>query len=218
VRRPSRKPNGKLDAHPDAAGTIKFYRANEKPYGALSNLYRRPVEFEGITYPTSEHAYQAGKALKPAVRDWIQAAPTPALAAMAAHGLYTWDIVVGIASGRGGSIIDHLREALDPTLWPKIRLGLYNGGWIGRIGETPAKADTLSEFLIHAKRIVTSLQSYGVPISLIRATPPFQLSIRFHSGVSTENMWFVIVDAFKQSGLETGTIVRSIRSMFCHVT
>ena len=72
---------------------IRFYRANEKPYGVLSNLYRREVEFEGRFYPTSEHAYQAGKASKPAVRDWILSAPSPALAAMAAHGLYTWDIV-----------------------------------------------------------------------------------------------------------------------------
>lgn len=76
-----------------ALGEIRFYRANEKPYGALSNLYRREVEFEGRVYPTSEHAYQAGKASKPAVRDWILSAPSPSLAAMAAHGLYTWDIV-----------------------------------------------------------------------------------------------------------------------------
>ncbi|NNM63717.1 MAG: NADAR family protein [Burkholderiales bacterium] len=72
---------------------IRFYRANEKPYGAFSNLYKRPIEFEGATYPTSEHAYQAGKAVKAAVRQWILSAPTPALAAMAAHGLYVWDIV-----------------------------------------------------------------------------------------------------------------------------
>lgn len=72
---------------------IRFYRANEKPYGAFSNLYKRPVEFEGVMYPTSEHAYQAGKAAKPAVRQWILSAPTPALAAMAAHGLYVWDVV-----------------------------------------------------------------------------------------------------------------------------
>jgi ribA/ribD-fused uncharacterized protein len=75
------------------AQEIRFYRANEKPYGAFSNLYKRPVEFEGTSYPTSEHAYQAGKALKPAVRQWILSAPTPALAAMAAHGLYVWDVV-----------------------------------------------------------------------------------------------------------------------------
>lgn len=76
-----------------AAPEIRFYRANEKPYGAFSNLFQRPIEFEGTTYPTSEHAYQAGKARKQAVRDWILSAPTPALAAMAAHGLYVWDVV-----------------------------------------------------------------------------------------------------------------------------
>lgn len=72
---------------------ISFYRANEKPYGVFSNLYRCEVEFEGRKYPTSEHAYQAGKASKDAVREWILAAPTPSLAAMAAHGLYVWDVV-----------------------------------------------------------------------------------------------------------------------------
>lgn len=72
---------------------IRFYRANEKPYGPFSNLFRRPVQFEGVVFPTSEHAYQAGKARKPTVRDWILSAPTPSLAAMAAHGLYVWDVV-----------------------------------------------------------------------------------------------------------------------------
>lgn len=72
---------------------IRFYRANEKPYGVFSNLYRRPIVFEGREFATAEHAYQAGKARKLDVREWILSAPTPSLVAMAAHGLYTWDIV-----------------------------------------------------------------------------------------------------------------------------
>src|SRR5258708_5030411 len=71
---------------------IRFYRADETPYGAFSNLYRREIEFEGTLYATSEHAYQAGKPRKENVRAWLLAAPTPALLAMAAHGLYWWDI------------------------------------------------------------------------------------------------------------------------------
>lgn len=74
---------------------IRFYRANEKPFGAFSNLYRRQIDFEGETFPTSEHAYQAGKARKPQVREWILSAPSPSLVAMAAHGLYYWDISPG---------------------------------------------------------------------------------------------------------------------------
>src|SRR6266850_3620262 len=72
---------------------VRFYRASEKPYGAFSNLYRREVIVDGQTYATAEHAYQAAKARRPEVRDWILAAPSPALLAMAAHGLYQWDIV-----------------------------------------------------------------------------------------------------------------------------
>lgn len=74
---------------------IHFYRANEKPYGVFSNLFRRPIEFQGRIYPTAEHAYQAGKPRKDAVREWLLAAPSPSLLAMAAHGLYQWDIQPG---------------------------------------------------------------------------------------------------------------------------
>ena len=94
----ARKKKPEAGIPPAPTEEIKFYRANEKPYGAFSNLYKRPIEFEGKTYPTAEHAYQAGKAAKPAVRDWILSAPTPALAAMAAHGLYIWDVVPDWAS------------------------------------------------------------------------------------------------------------------------
>jgi ribA/ribD-fused uncharacterized protein len=71
---------------------IKFYRANEKPYGVFSNLFRREIVFEDTTFATAEHAYQAGKARRPEVRAWLMAAPSPALLAMAAHGLYQWDV------------------------------------------------------------------------------------------------------------------------------
>src|SRR3546814_14978604 len=80
------------------ADEIRFYRSSEKPYGAFSNLYRREIEFEGEMFATSEHAYQAGKPRKQAVRDWLMNAPSPALLAMAAHGLYYWDVAPGWSS------------------------------------------------------------------------------------------------------------------------
>ena len=88
---------------------IRFYRANERPYGALSNLYRRPIEFEDRMYPTSEHAYQAGKARRPEVREWLLAAPTPALLAMAAHGLYYWDVAPGWSKNKFDRMLRVLR-------------------------------------------------------------------------------------------------------------
>ncbi|MBX5012221.1 NADAR family protein [Rhizobium lentis] len=87
---------------------IRFYRASEKPYGAFSNLYRRNIVFEGEVFVTSEHAYQAGKARKPAVRKWLMDAPSPALLAMAAHGLYYWDVVPGWSTTK----FDRMRAVL----------------------------------------------------------------------------------------------------------
>lgn len=91
---------------------IRFYRASEKPYGAFSNLYRRSISYDGYVYPTSEHAYQAGKARKAEVRDWLMAAPSPALLAMAAHGLYQWDIAPNWSKIK----FDRMRE----VLWAKF--------------------------------------------------------------------------------------------------
>jgi ribA/ribD-fused uncharacterized protein len=79
---------------------IRFYRASDAPFGCFSNLYRRPVDFEGVSYPTAEHAYQAGKPRKKEVREWLMAAPSPALLAMAAHGLYYWDIAPGWSTSK----------------------------------------------------------------------------------------------------------------------
>jgi ribA/ribD-fused uncharacterized protein len=112
--RRSTKKSDLLDAPtPTAVAEIRFYRANEKPYGAFSNLFRRPVTFEGVVFPTSEHAYQAGKARKPAVRDWILSAPTPALAAMAAHGLYVWDVAPDWAQTKFDRMRGVLRAKFD---------------------------------------------------------------------------------------------------------
>ena len=87
---------------------IHFYRANEKPYGAFSNLHRRSMVFEGEVFATSEHAYQAGKPRKPAVKKWLMEAPSPALLAMAAHGLYYWDIAPGWSKNK----FDRMRAVL----------------------------------------------------------------------------------------------------------
>lgn len=95
------------------ANEIRFYRASEKPYGAFSNLYRREVVFEGEVFATSEHAYQAGKPRKKAVRDWLMAAPSPSLLAMAAHGLYYWDVAPGWSTTKFDRMRDILRAKFE---------------------------------------------------------------------------------------------------------
>jgi ribA/ribD-fused uncharacterized protein len=56
-------------------------------YRFLSNFWPATVEYEGIVYPTAEHAYQATKTLDMAERRRIAALPTPAQAKRAGEAL-----------------------------------------------------------------------------------------------------------------------------------
>ena len=74
---------------------IRFYRANERPFGVFSNLYRRDVVIDGVCFRCVEDAYQSRKPRRQNVRAWLLAAPTPALVAVTAHALLHWDIAPG---------------------------------------------------------------------------------------------------------------------------
>jgi len=67
------------------SSVIEFYRANENPFGAFSNLFRRSIRVRGEEFPTVEHAYQSLKPRDRRVRDWLMSAPSPSLVALAAH-------------------------------------------------------------------------------------------------------------------------------------
>lgn len=56
-------------------------------YRFLSNFWPATVEFEGLTYPTAEHAYQSAKTLDMAERRRIAALPAPEEAKRAGRAL-----------------------------------------------------------------------------------------------------------------------------------
>lgn len=49
-------------------------------YEFLSNFFPANTEFEGVVYPTSEHAFQAAKTLDPNERERVRLASTPSSA------------------------------------------------------------------------------------------------------------------------------------------
>lgn len=59
---------------------ILFY-ATDKPYGEFSNFSRHPVTVDGLTWPTSEHYFQAQKFAGTPFAEEVRAQPTPMLAA-----------------------------------------------------------------------------------------------------------------------------------------
>ena len=90
--------------------TIKFYRANDKNYGFLSNLYKKPITFEGREFPNSEYAYQFGKYSDKATREWAMSCPKSHLLAIISHNLLSWDIVKGWSKIRFNRMYEVLKE------------------------------------------------------------------------------------------------------------
>lgn len=122
-------------------------------------------------------------------------------------------VIVGIASGRGASILVDLRKLLPREMWSQVQLGLYNCGHIIDVDGPEHEPKETSEFLSHIARIVRKLETLGVPIQTIKVTHPFQVSVRFRDGIATEPMWFVIADALRQAGLDLSSMVRSKHSI-----
>jgi ribA/ribD-fused uncharacterized protein len=46
-------------------------------YAFLSNFHPCEMEYEGIKYPSTEHAYQAAKTIDPEIKEYIAELPTP---------------------------------------------------------------------------------------------------------------------------------------------
>jgi HAD superfamily hydrolase (TIGR01484 family) len=127
--------------------------------------------------------------------------------------LQSANVILAIASGRGGSVKEQLQSCLPQSMWQHVQLALYSGGWITDLQGGVAHNPETSEFLSHAERIVQRLKALGVPIDRIRTTHPYQISVRFREGLQTDGMWFVLADALRQAGLGISRMVRSKHSI-----
>lgn len=76
------------------------------PYRFLSNFSPDEVLFEGATYPTAEHAFQAAKAVTPTDRVYVMTSRTPK-----------------IAKGRGRELRRDGRERKD---WHEVKQGIMD--------------------------------------------------------------------------------------------
>lgn len=122
-------------------------------------------------------------------------------------------VLVAIASGRGKSLHDQLRDCVAKNLWDRFVLGLYNGGHIVTLSTAYQEpAETNDVVLATAKRIVDELKELGVPIARV-SVKPHQVSLTPSHGLDTNNLWFIIRDAFQRSGAPLPPIVRSAHSI-----
>lgn len=59
------------------SSTLAVINVFKDRWGFLSNFHPAPLRWEGMDYPTSEHAFNAGKTLDLGQRRWVAAARSP---------------------------------------------------------------------------------------------------------------------------------------------
>ena len=206
VEKPGGPSEGGVSEKFETIGARWPYVANRAPMQRARDAYRESVEaqvFRAIVFDYDGTLCRSQKRNLPPSEDIADK-----LCELTAAG-----VRLGIVSGRGGSMRDELRKAIPKAEWAKIRLGLYNGGLLTSLDADDRAPEKTSEFLSHVVRIVRGLWSAGMPVEHLSPTPPYQISIRFHEGVDTEAMWFVVADALRQAGLDLAGIVRSRHSV-----
>lgn len=134
----------------DTTGIDEPITMFREEYAFLSNFYAHPFEYEGMVYPTAEHAFQAAKTLDLVEREKVRSAVTPTSARRLGkrltlrEGWETARFTVMEEVIRLKFTDPHLRAKLvatgkreliegntwRDTTWGMIRTG--GGGWKGR--------------------------------------------------------------------------------------
>ncbi len=119
-------------------------------YRFLSNFYDAPLDWEGVYYPSSEHAYQAAKVLDDETRKAIAALTSPGKAK--AYGRQVrkrsdWDAVrlevmreiLRIKFAPGTALATRLlatgdADLIERNLWSDVFWGVYEGKGTNHLG------------------------------------------------------------------------------------
>lgn len=141
-------------------------------YGFLSNFSPHPVFYNGVTYPTAEHAFQAAKAATKEEHDLVVAAPTPAEAKRRGQKVELkpgWDMlkystmleIVAFKFYQNKDILERLLKTGDAELiegnwWGDTVWGMVKdaqGNWVGD--------NTLGKVLMQVRAVLQKWREQG---------------------------------------------------------
>ena len=102
------------------------------------------------------------------------------------------DVLIAIASGRGGSLYELLRKGLNPEYWNGVVLGLYNGAKVTKLtDELPESTDSIPKILENSYLRIRPLET---ALKLRVALRPHQISIRATDGMDPSYLRRIIVE------------------------
>ena len=124
-------------------------------------------------------------------------------------------LVVGIATGRGRSVRDALRQRLPRAQWPRIFIGYYNCAEIGTLadGKVPRRSKSAGDNLEPVARALTA----DVSITRLCEIEPrrCQITVKPRDGValSEVGLWSLTNECIKRAGIVDVAVLSSSHSV-----
>ena len=100
--------------------------------------------------------------------------------------------ILGVATGRGGSVHEQLRDSLHKRYWHRVVVGLYNGAKILQLSDELEESADEIPHLLDAVR--SRLQPLAVMLGLDMVTRPHQVSLRSNNGIDPYELRTVTIE------------------------
>lgn len=145
--------------------------------------------------------------LSAARREPLSGAMAQEISRLLEGGLY-----IGVATGRGRSVRERLRESVPRALWPKVLVGYYNGGDIAPLsdGHRPDGSPTPAEPLREAARALGQNRLLRKLLEVEVRIPQIKIEVR--RGADTEQAWALVQELVMATAPEA-SLLRSSHSM-----
>jgi hypothetical protein len=102
--------------------------------------------------------------------------PLPAAIGAAIERIHKLGLVVGVATGRGGSVIDALTSTLPRAMWSSVWVGLYNGARLQRLDEPAPEHGSIDPHVLEAFSRLSASQALNAVVKL--TLQPAQVCVR----------------------------------------
>lgn len=139
--------------------------------------------------------------------------PLPASVSRQLNRLLRSGVVLGVATGRGKSVKEALRQAVKPRYWGRVVVGYYNGGDVAALTDDsrPDGADTVGPTLVSvAEALRTTVETPGLAKLTLRLP---QITIEPGTDAHGEDVWNTVQHLIYTAGGPGVAAVRSSHSM-----
>ena len=140
------------------------------------------------------------------------ATPTPEICAELVR-LIESNASIGIATGRGKSVRDHLQRSLPQSLWSRVLVGYYNGAQLAPLNDdaTPDVSPPVDPSL---EPLVDPLLKHSTLSRIARQTTrPWQITLSTMSHVSNDLVWELTSEIVHEARAAAVSVVRSAHSV-----